>query len=247
VKLYPLIYTNEAAPTPREALQRGIAAIRTEGGVLLVNAGLVLELANEGLTPDGFSRAAANTDGVVVGTVQFEQDADTSDLFTVYISAGANKFGPLAYQLVMGSIYPGWLRSGASLTPGSKSVWNKMYQISESGRYESSRYERKWLGEFRDEAVTSAMQVDSDTIHFFENLAAYSGEADTVKYIKYQGGKPGDFGFLWAYRSSHSEPKQVSDLFDKGKELLKTLPAKYADKMWLTGSRFFNRKYHIDQ
>lgn len=157
MKIYPILY--EAAQSVEGSLGKGIAAVNSEGEVTLFSTRRVMSQ---------FQRMQKTVDGVVgieykdkinlaiklagdavVGQVSYGNNGP--DLCSVSSSSGVNKFGPLAYQLVMYRIKPRWLRSDESLTTGddynriggSQSVWNNMYQLSKKGVYE-----RRWLGSF---------------------------------------------------------------------------------------------------
>jgi hypothetical protein len=237
MKLASILF-GEAAKTPLEAFDRGVAAVEVYSSVLLlVNVENTLEIAKE-YNPREFAREMVSSPGAIVGMLNYDQDNDSDDLFTVSNSAALEKFGPLAYQLVMARIYPGWLRSDSMLSPEAIDVWSKMYSLSNSGVYQ-----RKWIGDFRDEAVTRARSVNSATVHFFQNLATYISEEELVKYILDHGKHPRDFGFFWAYRKRATDPK-ASELFARGKQLLEELPKEYDDYLNTVGNLFFRKMYH---
>lgn len=200
----------------------------------------------------------------LVGTVSFNPVAGCDDLFKVGISAGVNKFGPLAYQLVMASVFPGWLKSDNSLRSGSAGVWNKMYDLSNSGVYE-----RRWLGDFEPDAAANGMALDDTLLYYAAYAAPNSGklhdylsdiESDEsnpdryserffLNWIAKRGITPNQFGHMWAYRKPETDPK-IQDMFQGGEQLLGSVAAKYGldeDIVRLAVKRasgmFFDRMY----
>lgn len=153
LKLAEVLY--EAARTADDAINKNVAAFLSFGDldavtVVLMAADRTLQIAkrHEELLQSPTNSTADMKEMInqlqqraVVGTVDGNKVDD--ELWKVNSSAAVNSFGPLAYQMVMFTINPGWLKSDKSLTSASQNVWNKMYELSEKGVYE-----RKWLGDF---------------------------------------------------------------------------------------------------
>jgi hypothetical protein len=86
----------------------------------------------------------------VIGSVTatWKNTEERDDLWKVDTSSAVQKYGPLIYEMVMGSIYPEYLRSDYSLTPASRKVWNVMITRED--------VQRSWVGEWGPaELVTS--------------------------------------------------------------------------------------------
>ena len=193
--------------------------------------------------------ARSLSNNAVVGNVVYHITG--TELFKVDTSSGVNKFGPLAYQLVMFVIQPAWLKSDSSLKEGSQGVWNKMYQLSNQGVYE-----RKWLGEFEagKNKLKIACYVNEETERVLEEywqmLQDYDRPAhhqpgwtpdnkqpapltqDPYKeevFLKFLEENPrarAYCGQFWAYRMTSPDPK-TSELFRNGDALLETLQADF--------------------
>ena len=213
-----------------------------------------------------FQDKLANTlsSHALVGSVSYHKTG--TELFKVDTSAGVNKFGPLAYQLVMNAIKPMWLKSDFTLKKGSQGVWNKMYELSNQGVYE-----RKWLGEFEvgKDKVRMATYINDETERalekYWQMLTAHDRPAhnnqpkqvtqDPYKeevFLKFLEENPQArpySGQLWAYRLTNPDPK-TSELFRNGDALLETLQTDYSipQKMALglitdAADKFFSRLY----
>ena len=165
MKLYPLLYINEAARTAEESLEKGIVAVKISSQIVLLSrdrafqaiAGMEKKMGKPSfLAPGEDPKSDENYEefyywkhGVItsivsraiVGAIEYEKEK--KDLYSVNTSAGVSNFGPLAYQILMYIIGNSWLRSDDSLTKESLAVWQKMYELSEQGVYE-----KKWLGEW---------------------------------------------------------------------------------------------------
>jgi len=253
MKLYPILF--EAARTAAESLSKGIIAIRAApyggGHISLLSkqrAEKALEKASivVGSDSDRLRKAIAN-DATVASVSYSEQ---SPGLYAVHTSAGVNKFGPLAYQLVMYAIQPAWLKSDTSLSEDSMSVWQKMYDLSEKGVYE-----RKWVGDFENgpdivEAMMDiAQQWQGDD--FFsgdssEEWDRHDGEQPFLRFLAGKKEDPALFGYFWAYRKTSHEP-EIEQLFAAGDEFMSK--SRISSPTAATGvargvSNFFSRRYN---
>ena len=259
MKLYPILF--EAARTAGESLSKGIIAIRTGnyGGrhISLLSkqrADKALEKVSivAGSDSPKIRKAIAN-DATVASVAYSEQ---SPGLYAVQTSAGVNKFGPLAYQLVMFDIQPAWLKSDTSLSSDSMSVWQKMYDLSEKGVYE-----RKWVGDFTDGPyiVYSMMEIaqqwhgddffSPDKFLKKEGWNAESGDEQSfLKFLAEQEDKdnsdPALFGYFWAYRKTSHEP-EIEQLFAAGDEFMSRVSSPTLSHGVAGGVRdFFSRRYN---
>jgi len=252
MKLYPILF--EAARTAAESLTKGIIAIRTGnyGGrhISLLSkrrAEKALEKASivVGEDSDRLIKAIAN-DATVASVAYMEQ---SPGLYAVQTSAGVNKFGPLAYQVVMFDIQPAWLKSDTSLTEDSMSVWQKMYDLSEKGVYE-----RKWVGEFADGLyIVEAMMEIARQWHgddFFSREGSSwdskGSEQSFLRFLAEQEEKdysdPALFGYFWAYRKPSHEP-EIEQLFSAGDEFMSKISNQTSSEVGLGVHHFFDRRY----
>ncbi len=270
LKLTQILF-QEAAQSVEGSLGKGMAAVKSENEVTLFSTRRVMSQ---------FQRMQKTVDGVggieyqditnlsiklagdaVVGQVSYGNNGP--DLCSVNSSSGVNKFGPLAYQLVMYRINPRWLRSDESLTTGeddsrmggSQDVWNKMYQLSKKGVYE-----RRWLGSFFSDddiiairKLRNAKGVNGSTS---EALEDYDPREDTsegafLDFLGDEGFDASGFGHFWAYRLQTPDPK-IQELFDAGDRLKAEIaalkirgisPFDIREILEQASSRFFNRRY----
>ena len=270
LKLTQILF-QEAAQSVEGSLGKGIAAVNTEGEITLFSTRRVMSQ---------FQRMQKTVDGVggieyqdktnlaiklagdaVVGQVSYGNNGP--DLCSVSSSSGVNKFGPLAYQLVMYRIKPRWLRSDESLTTGdddsriggSQSVWNKMYQLSKKGVYE-----RRWLGSFfsDDDIIAIRKLRNAKSVNGFtdDSLDDYDPREDTsekafLDFLGEKGYQPSDFGHFWAYRLQTPDPK-IQELFDAGDSLKGDIaalkirgmaPFDIRETLEEASRRFFSRRY----
>ena len=251
MKLYPLIYTNEAARTATDALDKGIAAISKQDygsedeyddrhQVVLVSIDRAVsvlrtleknrwpptEETDPGESAEIGQRMARSVlaKRAIVGTVEYSlQDVG---LFKVNISAGVAGFGPLAYQLVMYETGE-WLMSDESLKPASQKVWQKMYELSNKGVYQ-----RKWLGSWESNYVLDRIHIgDSRDLQEYSDKLSYneveeSDEQSFLDFLQDRNMKPEKYGWLWAYQQTSHDPK-IKDMYKKGQELIQFLVEKY--------------------
>ena len=259
MKLYPVLFS-EAAKTAEHAAGVGLAAFliggladsgkfETDGRVTLVSVGRFMAGVKkacqyavsqlDALTPETFRHTTKDS---VVGDVSFDiiRGGANQPLFKVDTSAGVNKFGPLAYQIVMHLINlhgkTGWLRSDSSLTSGkgsSSSVWNGMYQ-------NDGIYERRWLGDFFPgnprEASSMIRPLCGVSEKVSNDLYGYratvdSSDPDTLteghflQFLATNNLSPGNYGHMWAYRLKNNELAGVHELFEAGTTLYEDVAA----------------------
>lgn len=268
LKLTQILF-QEAAQSVEGSLGKGIAAVNSYRQVTLFSTRRVMsQIQRMQKTVDGVpsigyedkAKLAIKLAGdAVVGQVSYGNNGP--DLCSVSTSSGVNKFGPLAYQLVMYRIKPKWLRSDESLTTGddgiggSQDVWNKMYQLSKKGVYE-----RRWLGSFFSDddiiaisKLRNAKGVNGSTDNA---LADYDPREDTsegafLDFLRDNGFEASGFGHFWAYRLQTPDPK-IQELFDAGDRLkaeiaaLKILgmaPFEIRETLEIASGRFFTRRY----
>ena len=212
--------------------------------------------------------AHSMSNNAVVGSVTYHGAG--TNAYKVDTSSGVNKFGPLAYQLVMFVIQPAWLKSDSSLTEGSQGVWSKMYQLSNQGVYE-----RKWLGDFEagKGKLRMAFNVNNNTERYMRGywnmIKDYEHMIDiNARLIEPEQLPPNPYkeevflkfleenprarpysGQFWAYRMTSPDPK-TSELFRNGDALLETLQADFniPKRMALNiiqdaAGKFFSRLY----
>lgn len=241
MKLYPLLYTNEAARTATEAIDKDVAAITSDDyadwemespvdhSIILISTNramsIMKSLPKKGWSPEEISAAESHNFGkliasrAVVGFIQYS-DSD-ENLWKIDASSGVASFGPLAYQLVMWQT-GGWLESDTSLKPASERVWQKMYELS-------NLYERKWLGEWGKEHLLDRMTVGAagtDLREYYNKIengeADYEDEQAFLSWLQEHNLKPETYGWLWAYQAV-SHDSNTRNLYEKGKQLIKDL------------------------
>lgn len=253
MKLYPILF--EAARTAGESLSKGIVAIRTgnygDRHISLLSkrrAEKALEKASIVVGGDSPRLRKAIANDATVASVAYSEQSP--GLYAVQTSAGVNKFGPLAYQLVMFDIQPDWLKSDTSLSEDSMSVWQKMYDISEKGVYE-----RKWVGDFTDGPyIVEAMMEIARQWHgddFFSREGSdWDGTGDEQSFLKFlaeqeekDNADPALFGYFWAYRKTSHEP-EIEQLFAAGDEFMSRISNPKSHGAVGLGVRdFFSRRY----
>jgi hypothetical protein len=224
MKLYHILFQNEAAKSVPQALNAKLAAVVSTGygahRVALIDTETTLETLRS-FSTDSEERAADRVVDADSVLAEVAWSTSKSGPSRVVSSAGIDKYGPLCYQLVMYRISPGWLRSDTSLSDGSQYVWNKMYELSNSGVYE-----RKWVGDFSDPAsqISDSAGVSYESqeeLYKYRDILYLEAKSDpevlTEKYfldwLADNGKKPEHFGQFWAYKMSSHDP-QTSYLFD---------------------------------
>ena len=253
MKLYPILF--EAARTAGESLSKGIIAIRTGnyGGrhISLLSkrrADKALEKVSIVVGSDSPRLRKAIANDATVASVAYSEQSP--GLYAVQTSAGVNKFGPLAYQLVMFDIQPAWLKSDSSLSEDSMSVWQKMYDLSEKGVYE-----RKWVGNFTNgpyivEAMMEIAQQWHGDDFFSREGSDWKSTGDEQSFLKFlaeqeekDNADPALFGYFWAYRKTSHEP-EIEQLFAAGDEFMSRVSSPTLSHGVAQGVHdFFSRRY----
>lgn len=248
MKLYPIIYLNEAARSASEALDKGIAVLGIQ-----VDAASPFRIAL--FSKERARQAIENKKDLnlgrraIVGTVSYMPQARERNLFRVTTSAGVNKFGPLAYQIAMYAIRSYWLRSDSNLTEGegsSSKVWNQMYARPET-------YERKWLGDFNTglsilSYALKATDLGHNVFRGYDLNEFTKTESEVEKYLQEKNHSMAEFGHLYAYRLIQVDP-DIQKLFDSGEAFLDDMENRGYDvseiykSMNFGISGFFARRY----
>lgn len=138
MKLYQLLF--EAAKSPEDAIESelGLFVIRHEKEVVVVlisttrceeivesyNAITSASMARINFKRTWLSKMIGER--AVIGSVVAEEE--DPNVWRVLTSVAVAKYGPMLYDVIMGLIYPAYLRSDYSLTDESRNVWNKMLQ-----------------------------------------------------------------------------------------------------------------------
>ena len=272
LKLTQILF-QEAAQSIEGSLGKGIAAVNSDREITLFSTRRVMsQFQRMQKTVDGVGGGSGNdawrngrlaiklAGDAVVGQVSYGNNGP--DLCSVSASSGVNKFGPLAYQLVMYRIKPRWLRSDESLTTGedgiggSQSVWNNMYYLSKKGVYE-----RRWLGSFfsEDDIIAIRKLRNAKGVNGFidDSLDDYDPREDTsekafLDFLREKDMEPTDFGHFWAYQLQTPDPK-IQELFDAGDRLKAEIaalkirgmaPFDIQATLEEASSEFFGRRYH---
>lgn len=255
MELYPLLYTNEAARTAEEALDKRIAALKVQhfgkSRVILFHKGRAFEaITKASNTTDGMWGANhALEQRAFVGTVGYVPQINERYLYKVTTSAGVSKFGPLTYQITMFAIKPYWLKSDESLSEGkhgSSNVWNQMYARPET-------YERKWLGDFETgtKMLSNAMIAVDEHYGLFEEYRRseeIKSEESVKKFLEDHNKNITEFGHFYAYRIINPDPK-IQDMFNAGETFLDDLEnlgfdaVKVKKLLDFSSQSFFARRY----
>lgn len=222
MKLYPLLYTNEAARSVAGSLEKNIAAkLIYDDTVVLFSTNrmdkILSKASKSSLYKYNFEAwrqqvIKSLSDSAIVATVSF--DKISPNLYTVSTSAGVSGFGPLAYQLVMQKIKPtnDWLKSDVSVSTTAHNVWNKMYQLADL-------YERKWLGDFNPIYIKNALRTHA--IRGYDPSVHGKTEAEVAAFLNKNSPNPQDedvfknYGNLYAYRLKN-DIAEYKALYDKG-------------------------------
>jgi hypothetical protein len=238
IQLEKLLFT-EAVPTPKEALKAGIAAI----GSIQNNAVVLVSYSRTIKTIERSADLAFDlSNRAVVGFVRVKPV--NNRLYQVKQSAGVNKYGVLAYQLVMHELKDkanAWLCSDIDLTNDSWDVWQKMYEYSDKN--DGNLYKAKWLGAWGHEAFQPGMKSLEYRIPngIYSKIYDY-GLISDQEVLKALGKHASKAATLYAYQLKRPLP-QVSQMFAKGKELLKKVSVK---DVMDAGGMFFDRMYPSD-
>ena len=224
MKLYPIIFTNEAAKTPQESLERNIVAVDLLNTIVLFDT-------------NRFQNKEQFTKDMVRATVAMVSYNEYSpDLYKVDTSAGIEDFGPLAYQITMKKIDPAWLKSDVSLTKDSLVVWQKMYKLSQEGVYK-----KQWLGYWGwDELIPSCVRAWTNTMHspatkkylekYLEEVRENFriDEAYFLEHIRKSDLDltPAMFGNFWCYKKTSHDPL-IDEMFQQGNKFIEEVKEKF--------------------
>ena len=276
MKLYPLLFLDEAAKTAEEALAKRLALLDLTENSSDVFQKLILfipysletaikkTIEKEGpYNPTGWHGTIvknAITKGknqAIVANLTYDLKRTHPEINAISTSAAVGGYGPLIYQVAMYQHPDTWLASDTSLKPASKKIWNKMYELSNKGVYE-----RKFLGEIEIRQLIIRSGIGRDT------LLRYSDEVDEGKipptekafldWLVYEDLSPEEFGYLWGYKKTQHDPK-IEQLFDRGKKFVEDIETNYKIPVKETmeilrgaGTRFFSNLYgsrasYVDQ
>jgi len=236
----------EAAPTAKQALQSGIAAIRGKDRVVLLSFDRASRILQKYQKSTGQLWDALATQAIV-GFLEFSRLE--TDLFSVQLSAGVNKYGILAYQLAMYTINmngQNWLVASHELSEDSWGVWQKMYMYSNKNG--QNVYRAKWLGDWgspldlHEALETATGRIDSrEFSRRVQKIIAKKlvSEKEVTAALGIYAEKCGN---LWAYRLSR-RPAQAEKMFYKGRELLTLGVGPVSDNISHAGTEFFHRRY----
>lgn len=267
MKLYPIIFTNEAARTAEESLTKNVLAVKIYDNIVLFSKKRAVKALSKKEAPFAHDKEEffewkgemikSFTNDAIVGVVSFR--TLNIDLYKITSSAGVNRFGPLAYQLAMKKIDPAWLKSDNSLTEDSLKVWQKMYELSEQGVYQ-----KKWLGEWGWESLipisveawvgaTSNYDIQDYLEKYLEEVRTNKRPHDEAYFLEFVSKNksltPAMFGNFWAYQKTSHDPKiqemfQQGDMFvDEAKEKFNVRPGDLMDIIQDASGDFFNRRY----
>lgn len=166
MKLYQLLF--EAAKSPEDAIESelGLFVIRHEKEVVVVlisttrceeivesyNAITSASMARIDFRQTWLSKMIGKR--AVIGSVVAEE-ADPN-VWRVSTSVAVAKYGPMLYDVIMGLIYPAYLRSDYSLTDESRNVWNKMLQRKD---VEAVSVDKVGYGDDPVQALESSFEV----------------------------------------------------------------------------------------
>ncbi len=237
----------EAAPTAKQALQSGIAAIGGKDHVVLLSFDRASRILQKYQKSRGQMWDALATQAIV-GFLIFSR-LETG-LFSVELSAGVNKYGILAYQLAMYTINmngQNWLVASHDLSEDSWGVWQKMYMYSNKNG--QNVYRAKWLGDWgrpidlHEALETAALHINSrEFSRRVHNIIAKKlvSEKEVTAALGRYAEKCGN---LWAYQLSRS-PAQAEKMFEKGRELLTLGKRTFNKVIPLAGTDFFHRLYN---
>lgn len=203
MKLYPLLFLNEAQVFASQAYKQGLVTIKVDIdgviGLFLVNKNNIKDKATGELKESG--------QGIIYGGIQYTDDPD-SGYVQVKSSDAIDGYGPLLYQIAMYSIKPNWLESDESLSDDSYRVWNKMYEFSEKGMYERTYIGN--IGYSRSDCANALGEKPS------EEEAA--DEESFLSFLQRLNIAPKEVGCYWAYRKRSHEP-EVAVMLKEGQKL----------------------------
>lgn len=208
MKLYPLLFLNEAQVFASQAYRQGLVIVPINAGEL----GTALILLNKNQIKDEKGKLKESGQGIVYGKLDIMQDSDSGFMQTKSADA-ISGYGPLLYQAAMYYIEPNWLESDESLTDDSYDVWNKMYEYSEKGVYE-----RTYIGN-----IGSSRSDCANALSPKPTEEESKTEEAFLAYLKSLNVEPKQVGCYWAYKKTSHEP-EIALMFKEGKKILKSVP-----------------------
>ena len=222
MKLYSLLFVNEAPITAEESISQEIGALLLPGNeILLIKPLVLLDIFNQYRSKNinelrqEIVEAIANQ--AIVGYALYE-DTKRKNLFKILSLAAKNKFGPLLYQMVMYMVEPAWLASDVNLNQNSIPIWQKMYELSS----DDGIYKRKFLGSLGLNYLVERIRNDESKqlekyLEEIKSKTANGTENDFIAWLSknMSSMNTSQFGYLWAYQMK-SHNSKIEELFKKG-------------------------------
>jgi len=205
MKLYPLLFLNEAQVFASEAYKQGYVLVETN-----FDSKITLVLINKNQIKDAAGNLRQTGDGIVQGYISF-MPPEEGDVAEVRATSAIQGWGPLLYQAAMKKISPNWLASDTNLSEDANEVWNKMYQLT-------SLYIRKYIGNMSSDRYECCASVLNSIPSDDELLT----EQDFLNFLQTQNIPPENAGCFWAYKKKNHEP-QISVMLKEGNTILKTV------------------------
>lgn len=217
---------DEAARTPEYASSKNIGALwvppasrDTSGAVILCSTNAV----QKDMGVHGTLRQSNIDRSVIVAQVRFMVDQRYNDLYQAKYSSATNKFGPLAYEMLLNKLaknYNGsWLHSDNRLSADAANVWAKYYDRSEAGQ----DIERKWLGDWgltKAEAAFDAIENDLHGSGIDVDVSTERAFLTLLKRLKNHNLGPRDFAHMWAYRLTADKTEMFAPLYQIGSNMV---------------------------
>jgi uncharacterized membrane protein (UPF0127 family) len=251
---------DEAARTPEYASSKNIGALWVppasrdlSGAVILCSTNAV----QKDMGVHGVLRQSNIDRSVIVAQVRFMIDQHYNDLYQARYSSATNKFGPLAYEMLLSKLaknYNGsWLHSDSRLSADAANVWAKYYERSEAGQ----GIERKWLGDWglaKAEAAFDAIENDLHGSGIGVDVSTELAFLAALKRLKNHNLGPRDFAHMWAYRLTTDKTEMFAPLYQIGSNMVddiiaaaqknKPITRKEILNMFMTGTLgHFSRLY----
>jgi len=204
MKLYGILFLNEAQVFANQAYKQGYVLIETE-----FKSKITLILIDKNHIKDESGKVRTSGKGIVKGYISYV--AAEEDIASVRGSSAIKGWGPLLYQAAMKKIEPNWLKSDTNLSDDANDVWNKMYELE-------SVYDREYIGNIEGDryeccaSVFSSLPTDDDV----------ATEESFLAFLSAQNVSPKKAGCFWAYKKKTHEP-EIDVMLDEGKILLKSL------------------------
>lgn len=205
MKLFPLLFLNEAQVFASQAYQQGYALVETN-----FESKITLVFINKNQMKDASGNLKQSGDGIVQGYISFIPPEE-GDIAEVRSSSALEGWGPLLYQAAMKRIAPNWLASDTNLSIDANKVWNKCYELK-------NLYNRKYIGNVSSDRYECCVSVFS-SIPSDEDMET---EQDFLRFLQSQNVSPENTGCFWAYKKKTHEP-EIDVLFREGNILLKTV------------------------